>query len=104
MTTQYPLHPLITPGANQHYNTRLDGRNTILDLEMELTVSEAIGACKWNIYKYDTRAKGQDDADAQKADKYTEYLAELELLSIDGLASCRVAKAWTFVGKQWSYI
>jgi len=104
MSSKIPLHPLITPGDNQHYNTRLDGQNSILDLELELTVCQAIGACLWNIHKYSTRTKGQDDADSRKADKYKEYLVELDLLSIDGLGSCRVIKAWTYAGKQWKYI
>lgn len=69
------LHPLLNP-ASVHYET--EEMPTIYYLEQQLTIREMIGACKFNIAKYDRRAKGQDEEDDRKATDYSNYLMFLE--------------------------
>jgi hypothetical protein len=94
------LHPLLTKGANKHYDTK--GKVTIQELEKELTVIEMIGYCKGNIFKYNSRKKGSDMEDAIKADKYDNYLTHLQTLpSVFALE--KVGISWVAMGLNWSY-
>jgi len=74
-------HPLINESAS-HY--RVNGKETILEIEKELTICELIGAAKFNIKKYALREKGQDVQDMTKIEDYTRYLNFLRgLLTTD---------------------
>ena len=64
-------HPLINKDS-AHY--RKDGRETILDIEDDLTICELIGACKFNIRKYRLREKGQNELDEIKIKTYADYM------------------------------
>ncbi len=70
------LHPLINK-ASSHYDT--GKTSAIEELEKELTVTEMIGFCKANIYKYKYRLehKGQKESDQQKIKTYEDYLTVL---------------------------
>jgi hypothetical protein len=74
-------HPLLNPNS-KHYDDD-NGKPTIIDLEQKLTLEQMIGACLFNIYKYEARKdkKGQRTSDEQKIityRKYLEYLLGLE--------------------------
>ena len=60
-------HPLLNSDS-PHYDTGY--RPLIMEIEEELTVSEMIGVCEFNIFKYEHRQKGQDESDIKKADTY----------------------------------
>jgi len=68
------IHPLINP-ESKHYES--DGRNRIFDIEKKLSVTEMIGAARFNIEKYDFRKdkKGQRNSDIAKLTTYINYLA-----------------------------
>ena len=74
------LHPLINADS-PHY----DGQDTsaIEELEKILTVTEMMGFCKANIFKYEWRLdkKGQMDQDLKKIITYKNYLSLLSILS-----------------------
>jgi hypothetical protein len=74
------LHPLINKDS-AHYDT--GNTSAIEELEKELTVTEMIGFCKANIFKYKYRLenKGQKESDLQKIKTYEDYL--LLLLRLD---------------------
>ena len=65
-------HPLVNPKAS-HYDHG-DGLTTIEIIEGQQTICELVGACKFNITKYSSRNKGQDNADAEKVRDYTRYM------------------------------
>jgi hypothetical protein len=95
------LHPLINKNS-KHYDT--GNKTTIEKLEDILTVREMIGACKFNIYKYEDRAdfKGQKKEDLEKIKTYVDYL-EL-LLTIDSMSSdFTVKKAFELNGLSFKY-
>ena len=94
------LHPLLTKGANPHYVS--NGKNQIFDLEKDLTVTQAIGFCKGNIFKYTNREKGQSEADVVKANKYNDYLTELEKIP-KRLKDTIVRRAWKNLNIEWDY-
>ena len=74
-------HPLINPDS-KHYDSS-DREPAILELEKKLTVDEMIGACKFNIHKYEYRLdkKGQKYSDMKKIQTYKNYLNYLYKLS-----------------------
>ena len=90
------LHPLINKEAS-HYDT--GKTSAIEELEKVLTVTEMIGFCKANIFKYQYRLdeKGQKQSDLAKIKTYENYLALLESLSdmeyYDDEVSLALAKA-----------
>lgn len=77
------LHPLINKNS-PHYDT---GKTSAIEkLEKQLTVTEMIGFCKANIFKYNYRLdeKGQKERDKEKIKTYEDYLALLlELYDMD---------------------
>jgi len=86
-SNKYKTHPLLLKESAAHYDatkSKLGKKNikvnNILGLEETLTVPELIGACKFNIYKYKYRSKGQDDLDAKKAKSYYKYLIFLKAM------------------------
>lgn len=66
------MHPLIDHSAKHYINK--DGKATIYMIEKELTPIEMIGACKFNIFKYNSRDKGQDESDEKKSRNNKRYL------------------------------
>lgn len=72
-------HPLINPESS-HYES--ESKSAIEELEEQLSLSEMIGACKFNIFKYTYRQdkKGQKEADLKKIETYVNYLKFLEEL------------------------
>ena len=101
--SKLPLHPLMRENANTHYNTEANGDNSIVQLEQDMTVNDCIGACRWNMYKYASRKKNQDEADTQKIIDYGRYKDELINLQIKGCGSMKVEDAWVWAGKKWRY-
>ena len=94
------LHPLLTKDQNHHYDEK--GKSAIFNIEKELTVTEMIGACKFNIGKYIRRDKGQDIEDVKKANKYQDYLIELESIP-KRLKDTTVRRAWKNLKREWEY-
>ena len=94
-------HPLLNPTA-KHYDTK--EKPKIYYTEQKLTVREMIGACKFNIEKYD-REKGQDEKDKEKIKDYTRYLNFLlDLLSSDpSIEYMSVQYAYDYLGIDLSY-
>lgn len=70
------LHPLINPQSS-HYDT--EDKTAIELLEEQTTVTEMIGFCKANIFKYEYRKahKGQKEDDEVKIATYENYLQVL---------------------------
>lgn len=87
------LHPLINPNSAGHYdNGKL---TTIQKIEDRLSVTEMIGACKFNITKYIERRelKGSLEADIEKTETYQRYLGVLLKLQRDGMGGFYVCDA-----------
>lgn len=96
-------HPLINP-ESKHY--KQDGKQSIQDIEDELSVDEMIGACTFNIMKYTLRldTKGQKEADLKKIQTYQDY-KDL-LLNMRNNHNCgylMVSFAYKFCGLEVSY-
>lgn len=68
------IHPLILKESSYYDNP--NGKTSIEAREGELTVTEMIGVCKFNIAKYKTRKdkKGQLENDLKKLQAYEAYL------------------------------
>lgn len=99
---EFPLHPLINP-ASPHYD-REDGKVGIEEAEKKINIQEMIGACKFNIFKYDFREKGCDEEDEIKRRTYQRYLDELlYLIAVDIDPRISVAKGWKIAHKKWRY-
>jgi len=71
-------HPLLDPNS-KHYDTGV--HPTIYDIEKELNVIEMLGACRFNIMKYESREKGSNEADERKVGYYKAYVKLLEMLN-----------------------
>ena len=86
------LHPLINK-ESAHYDT--GKTSAIEELEKVLTVTEMIGFCKANIFKYQYRLddKGQKESDIKKIRTYEEYLKLLTQLDDAGYFLDTVAMA-----------
>jgi len=86
------LHPLINK-ESAHYDT--GKTSAIEELEKVLTVTEMIGFCKANIFKYQYRLeeKGQKESDIKKIRTYENYLSLLEELSDSGYYDDEVSLA-----------
>jgi len=86
------LHPLINKESS-HYDT--GKTSAIEELEKVLTVTEMIGFCKANIFKYQYRLenKGQKESDIKKIHTYENYLSLLEDLSDSGYYDDEVSLA-----------
>ncbi len=86
------LHPLINK-ASPHYDK--GKKSAIEELEKQLTVTEMIGFCKGNIFKYRYRLedKGQKESDLKKIQTYENYLKLLERLDDAGYFLDTVAMA-----------
>ena len=86
------LHPLINKEA-AHYDT--GKTSAIEELEKVLTVTEMIGFCKANIFKYRYRleVKGQKESDLTKIKTYENYLEVLLKLDEAGYFMDKVALA-----------
>jgi len=96
------LHPLINKESS-HYDT--DKTSAIEELEKQLTVTEMIGFCKANIYKYKYRMdhKGQKESDQKKIETYTNYLSLLLQLDDAGYFLDTVAMALEKAMIQFRY-
>ena len=98
----YPLHPLINPNS-PHYE-REDGKVGIEEAEKEMSIQDMIGACKFNIFKYDFREKGCNDEDEVKRLTYQRYLDELlHLVAVDIDPRISVERAWEIIRRKWRY-
>ena len=82
-------HPLINPNSLHYINEK--GRNRIFNEEKNMTLCHMIGACIFNIRKYEYRKdkKGQLSSDMLKIETYKNYLKclkriEYEIL-VDGV-------------------
>jgi hypothetical protein len=95
------LHPLLSKGLDEHYYNK-DGRNYIYDYEKDLTVVEMIGACKFNIHKYNKRDKKQDEIDNHKSLKYQDYMTELMKIP-KRLEKLTVRRAFSKLNIVWDY-
>ena len=86
------LHPLINKDSS-HYDK--GKKSAIEELEKQLTVTEMIGFCKGNIFKYRYRLedKGQKESDLKKIQTYENYLKLLERLDDAGYFLDTVAMA-----------
>ena len=86
------LHPLINKDSS-HYDK--GKKSAIEELEKQLTVTEMIGFCKGNIFKYRYRLedKGQKEIDLKKIQTYENYLKLLERLDDAGYFLDTVAMA-----------
>ena len=86
------LHPLINKESS-HYDT--NETTAIEELEKRLTVTEMIGFCKANIFKYQYRLedKGQKESDLVKIKTYEDYLELLLRLDDAGYFLDTVAMA-----------
>ena len=86
------LHPLINKDS-PHYDT--GKKSAIEELEKRLTVTEMIGFCKGNIFKYRYRLehKGNKESDLKKIETYENYLKLLERLDDAGYFLDTVAMA-----------
>lgn len=98
-----PLHPLINPNS-QHYE-RADGRVAIQELEEQLSVTQMIGFCKANIFKYEFRKfdKGALAADEEKIKTYEAYLELLEHFVYMGLGGEYVSVAMESACRKFRY-
>lgn len=96
------LHPLINK-ESAHYDT--GKTSAIEELEKRLTVTEMIGFCKANIFKYEYRLeeKGQKESDLTKIKTYEDYLALLEDLSDSGYYDDEVSLALGKAMLQFRY-
>ena len=86
------LHPLINKASSHYDNGK---KSAIEELEKKLTVTEMIGFCKGNIFKYRYRLedKGQKESDLKKIQTYENYLKLLESLDDAGYFLDTVAMA-----------
>lgn len=57
----------INPDKPKHYDIGID---TFTRMRANATFEEAMGFIRWNIDKYNTRAKGQDEEDYKKIEEY----------------------------------
>jgi len=96
------LHPLINKESS-HYDT--GKTSAIEELEKVLTVTEMIGFCKANIFKYQYRLdeKGQKESDLQKIKTYEDYLTLLLRLDDAGYFLDTVAIALNKSMLQFRY-
>jgi len=97
------IHPLINPEST-HYKQA--GRQSIQDIEEEISVDEMIGACTFNIMKYTLRldTKGQKEKDLKKIETYQNY--KNLLLDMRNKHDCgylMVCFAYKFCGVEVSY-
>ena len=95
------LHPLINPNS-KHYDT--EEKTAIELLEEQLTVSEMIGFCKGNIFKYEYRKehKGAKEDDEVKIKTYQDYLNVLNS-TIGFYRSMPCVKAFFFSNIKFMY-
>jgi len=97
------LHPLINPESTHYVK---DGRQSIQDIEEELTVAGMIAACTFNIMKYELRldAKGQKESDLKKIQTYKNYrdLLRMMLEKLD-YHDLIVSEAYRICGIDISY-
>ena len=97
------LHPLLNKASSGHYEK--DKRVAIQEMEKILTVSEMIGYCKGNVFKYEFRKelKGALEADEKKIETYRNYLRELEDMLYLSLGHFKVCDAIKLTKKEWAY-
>jgi hypothetical protein len=101
MMSELQLHPLINPNST-HYD--IGPITAIEELEQQLTVTEMIGFCKANIFKYEYRKehKGQAEEDDVKINTYEKYLKVL--FNIDTkFTNNTVAFVFCCLGIKWRY-
>lgn len=96
------LHPLINQ-ESKHYDA--EGKTAIELLEEQLTVSEMIGFCKGNIFKYKYRAdhKSQKDSDMKKIETYENYLYLLRHVNAMTLSAPSVKDAFKKLEIKFRY-
>ncbi len=96
-----PLHPLINP-SSAHYDT--EEETAIEQMERAMTVIEMIGACKYNIMKYEYRKKhkGQLESDEVKLKNCRDYLKLLNSF-IFKHSDIAVEEAFVLYGLKWRY-
>ena len=101
------MHPLIPieegKVKNSHYQK--GSKVAIEEAEQILTVCEMIGACKFNIFKYEFRKelKGVKEADEKKIETYKAYLKELEDMAYLSLHNHYVSDAIRITQRDWVY-
>ena len=96
------LHPLLNE-SSIHYQ---DGKKVAIEeAEQILTVCEMIGACKFNIFKYEFRKelKGALEADEKKIETYQKYLNELFDMASLSLHNHYVCDAIKMTKRDWAY-
>jgi len=96
------MHPLINPDSAAYYDA---GERTAIEMLEEIaTVSEQIGWCKGNIFKYTHRQahKGQQAADRHKIKTYEAYLALLRSMGREAVY-LRVFEAYRKYGIEMRY-
>lgn len=96
-------HPLINPQSTHYIK---DGKQSIEEIENELSVDGMIAACTFNIRKYSLRleSKGQKESDLKKIETYENYKALL--LEMKSKFDCRhmpVAVAYRYCHIQIDY-
>ena len=97
-------HPLVN--SNSHHYL-INGKQAIQTIEEQLTVTEMIGACKFNISKYRQRleTKGQKESDLKKIETYQNYLSLLEeMLHTHDINHMIVIDAYRQCGINLTYI
>ncbi|MDD2651658.1 MAG: DUF3310 domain-containing protein [Sulfurimonas sp.] len=96
------LHPLINE-KSVHYEK--NKKVAIQEAEKLLTVSEMIGTCKFNVFKYEFRKefKGTLEADEKKIETYKNYLKELEDMLYLSLGHFLVCDAIKITKREWAY-
>ena len=96
------MHPLTNPDA-KHYDANEEP--TIQRMERELTINELIGACKFNLFKYNDRQdhKGQKKKDIEKIIDYHAFLKFLEEIEDMGLGDDIAENAYKYLGLNIKY-
>ena len=95
------LHLLINKKSS-HYDN--GDKTTIEQIESVLTVEQMIGACIFNIMKYQDRKdhKEQHDSDIEKIKSYDRYKYMLECLDVR-FKDVIVSDVYKRLGIEWSY-
>jgi len=94
-------HPLLNSDS-KHYDK--EGKKpAIQEMESMLTVSEMIGVCKFSIYKYSYRDKGQQESDLKKIKTYQNYLKVLKTCSHNARPLKTVEEYFIDAKMEYSY-
>lgn len=96
------LHPLLNPNSTHYEN---EDKVAIQEMEKEMTVTEMIGACKANIFKYEFRKHNKGALEADEAKKKTNeaYMAVLKDMASLSLANQFVTDALKMTKREYAY-